>query len=137
VFSLRVDAALIPAQAKNRPAQTDICNKLRDEIRQLDSLITLEEAQLGLFKRSSTRNFMALKLGGLLEFGEKATVRPACSPGRTHSSPPLTDRWRARQAPQGTLAWPSPRCPISLTSHAAKLPPAHPDGPAGRRAVQR
>lgn len=35
----------------------------------------VEEAKLGDFKRVSTRNFMALKLGGLLEFGEKATVR--------------------------------------------------------------
>ena len=34
----------------------------------------VEEAGLGDFKRLSTRNFMALKLGGLLEFGEKATV---------------------------------------------------------------
>ncbi|KIJ40998.1 hypothetical protein M422DRAFT_48793 [Sphaerobolus stellatus SS14] len=59
---------------KNLPAQTDLLNRLRDEIRQLDTDILVEEARLGDFKRSSTRNFMGLKLGGLLEFGEKATI---------------------------------------------------------------
>lgn len=61
-------------QNKNLPAQTDLLSKLRDEIRQLDTDIMLEEARLGDFKRLITRNFMALKLGGLLELGEKATV---------------------------------------------------------------
>lgn len=50
----------------------------------------VEEARLGDFKRLSTRNFMALKLGGLLEFGEKATVSPFCINGfcRWGGSPP-------------------------------------------------
>lgn len=49
-------------------------NQLRDEIRQLDTEITIEETKLGDFKRLCSRNFMALKFGGLLELGEKATV---------------------------------------------------------------
>jgi hypothetical protein len=43
-------------------------------MRQLDSEIMTEEARIGDFKRRATKNFMALKLGGLLEFAEKATV---------------------------------------------------------------
>lgn len=54
--------------------QSELLSKLRDEIRSLDTEIMVEEARLGDFKRLSTRNFMTLKLGGLLEFGEKATV---------------------------------------------------------------
>ncbi|KAF8528520.1 hypothetical protein BU17DRAFT_18047, partial [Hysterangium stoloniferum] len=59
---------------RNLPAQTELLNKLRDEIRQLDTEIMVEEARLGDFKRLSTRNLMTLKLGGLSEFGEKATI---------------------------------------------------------------
>ena len=36
-----------------------------------------EEARLGDFKRLTAKNFMTLKLGGLLEFAEKATVSDA------------------------------------------------------------
>jgi hypothetical protein len=59
---------------KNLPSQTDLLNKLRDEMRQLDSEIMIEEARIGDFKRRTTKSFMTLKLGGLLEFAEKATV---------------------------------------------------------------
>ncbi|KAF8580310.1 hypothetical protein K439DRAFT_1415439 [Ramaria rubella] len=66
--------AKMSGENKNLPAQTELLTKLRDEIRQLDTEIMVEEARLSDFKRMSTRNFMALKLGGLLEFGEKATI---------------------------------------------------------------
>jgi hypothetical protein len=73
---LRID---LRSQNKNLPAQTELLSKLRDEIRALDTEIMVEEARLGDFKRLSTRNFMTLKLGGLLEFGEKATVSRSVS----------------------------------------------------------
>ncbi|KAF8513294.1 hypothetical protein JB92DRAFT_2830442 [Gautieria morchelliformis] len=77
--SAKADAAdkklsKMSGENKNLPAQTSLLGNLRDEIRGLDTEIMVEEARLGDFKRLSTRNFMALKLGGLLEFGEKATI---------------------------------------------------------------
>ncbi|GJJ14086.1 hypothetical protein Clacol_008343 [Clathrus columnatus] len=59
---------------KNLPTQTVLLNQLRDEIRQLDTEIVIEETKLSDFKRLCTRNFMALKFGGLFELGEKATI---------------------------------------------------------------
>ncbi|KAF9472910.1 hypothetical protein BDN70DRAFT_886445 [Pholiota conissans] len=59
---------------KNLAMQTDILNRLRDEIRSMDSEIMTEEAALGDFKRSSTRMWMGLKFGGLLEMCEKGTI---------------------------------------------------------------
>lgn len=73
-------SALTPAQNKNLPSQTDLLNKLRDEIRQLDLEIMTEEARIGDFKRRTTKSFMTLKLGGLLEFAEKATVSCTVQP---------------------------------------------------------
>lgn len=51
-----------------------LLNQLRDEIRRLDTEIVIEETKLTDFKRLCTRNFLALKYGGLKELGEKATV---------------------------------------------------------------
>lgn len=59
---------------KNLAVQTDILQKLQDEIRQLDSEIMTEESRLGDFKRTETKNWMALKFGGLLELSEKGAV---------------------------------------------------------------
>lgn len=55
--------------------QRDLLKQLQDEIRQLDSDIMVEEARLGDFKRQTTKDWMALKFGGLVEFAEKALVR--------------------------------------------------------------
>lgn len=63
---------------KNLAIQTDLLNRLRDEIRTLDSDIMTEEAALADFKRTSTRMWMGLKFGGLSEMCEKGTVRVAC-----------------------------------------------------------
>ena len=60
---------------KNLQQQTDLLNRLRDEIRAMDTDIMTEEARLGDFKRTSTRNWMGLKFGGLLECCEKGAVR--------------------------------------------------------------
>lgn len=60
---------------KNLGMQTELLNRLRDEIRTMDSDIMTEEAALGDFKRSATRQWMGLKFGGLLECCEKGTVR--------------------------------------------------------------
>lgn len=60
---------------KNLHLQTDSLNVLRAEIRSLDSDIMTEEALLGDFKRTTTRQWMGLKFGALLECSEKGTVR--------------------------------------------------------------
>lgn len=59
---------------KNLAMQTDTLNRLRDEIRVMDSDIMSEEASLGDFKRTTSRAMMGLKFGGLLELCEKGTV---------------------------------------------------------------
>ncbi|KAJ8482479.1 hypothetical protein ONZ51_g5321 [Trametes cubensis] len=59
---------------KNLQQQTDLLNRLRDEIRAMDTDIMTEEARLGDFKRTSTRNWMGLKFGGLLECCEKGAI---------------------------------------------------------------
>ena len=59
---------------KNLQQQTDLLNRLRDEIRQMDADIAAEEASLGDFKRSSVRAWMGRKFGGLLECCEKGVV---------------------------------------------------------------
>lgn len=59
---------------KNLVMQTDTLNRLREEIRMMDSEIMTEEAALGDFKRTATRMWMGLKFGGLLECCEKGTV---------------------------------------------------------------
>jgi hypothetical protein len=60
---------------KNHRMQTDSLNVLRAEIRSLDSEIMSEESTLGDFKRTTTRQWMGLKFGALLECSEKGTVR--------------------------------------------------------------
>jgi DNA repair exonuclease SbcCD ATPase subunit len=60
---------------KNLASQTDILNRLKDEIRVMDTEIMSEEASLGDFKRITTQNFMTIKFGGLLECCEKGSVR--------------------------------------------------------------
>ncbi|KAG7091158.1 hypothetical protein E1B28_010211 [Marasmius oreades] len=59
---------------KNLHAQMDTLNRLRDEIRTMDSEIMSEEAALGDFKRSEMRTLLGLKFGGLLECCEKGTI---------------------------------------------------------------
>lgn len=60
---------------KNLMQQTEQLNRLREEIRGLDSEIMREEAAIGDFKRSATRAWLGLKFGGLLECCEKGVVR--------------------------------------------------------------
>ncbi|CCM03443.1 uncharacterized protein FIBRA_05576 [Fibroporia radiculosa] len=59
---------------KNLQTQTDLLNKLRDEIRIMDTDIMAEEASLGDYKRSSAKAWMGLKFGGLVECSEKGTI---------------------------------------------------------------
>jgi len=59
---------------KNFSMQTDLLNRLRDEIRAMDSDIMSEEAALGDFKRTASRMWVGLKFGGLLQCCEKGTV---------------------------------------------------------------
>jgi chromosome segregation ATPase len=65
---------------KNLHMQTDSLNVLRAEIRAIDSDIMSEEAALGDFKRSTTRQWVGLKFGGLVECSEKGTVRCILAP---------------------------------------------------------
>lgn len=62
------------SEHKSLQVQTDTLQKLRDEMRALDSEIMSEEARLGDFKRTSTRAFMGLKFGGLQELCSKGTI---------------------------------------------------------------
>ncbi|KAF5339719.1 hypothetical protein D9611_009081 [Ephemerocybe angulata] len=59
---------------KNLDTQTELLHRLQDEIRTLDSEIMTEEASLGDFKRSTTRTWLGLKFGGLLECAERGTI---------------------------------------------------------------
>jgi len=59
---------------KNLQMQADILNRLREDIRTLDTDIVIEEAALGDFKRTVTRMWMGLKLGGLMECCQKGRV---------------------------------------------------------------
>ncbi|GLB40883.1 putative eisosome component PIL1 [Lyophyllum shimeji] len=59
---------------KNLTIHTDALNALRAEIRTIDSDIMTEEAAIGDYKRSTTRAWMGLKFGGLLECAEKGTI---------------------------------------------------------------
>ncbi|KXN81947.1 Sphingolipid long chain base-responsive protein PIL1 [Leucoagaricus sp. SymC.cos] len=56
---------------KNLVQQTDLLNRLSEEIRGLDMDIMQDEAALGDFKRAATRSWLGLKFGGLLELCEK------------------------------------------------------------------
>ncbi|KNZ82172.1 Sphingolipid long chain base-responsive protein PIL1 [Termitomyces sp. J132] len=67
---------------KNLTAQTDSLNALRAEIRSMDSEMMTEEAALGDFKRTTTRVWMGLKFGALLECSEKGTIA-----GETYMNP--------------------------------------------------
>ncbi|KAI9441312.1 Eisosome component PIL1-domain-containing protein [Lactarius indigo] len=59
---------------KNTPAQTELLMRLREEIRELDSEIMTEEAKLGDLKRTATKEWMALKFGGLQECCRKGLI---------------------------------------------------------------
>ena len=69
-----VEQLLTQLQHKNLTAQTDLLAQLREQMRSLDSQILIYDASVSDFKRSSTRQFMTLKFGGLVELAEKITV---------------------------------------------------------------
>ena len=62
------------SENKNFQAQADSLNKLRDEIRALDTDIMHEEASLGDFKRSIAKYWMGIKFGAIMECSEKGMV---------------------------------------------------------------
>ena len=62
------------AENKNFQSQADALNKLREEIRFLDTDIMNEEASLGDFKRTSAKSWMGTKFGALMECCEKGAV---------------------------------------------------------------
>ncbi|TFK66478.1 hypothetical protein BDN72DRAFT_799959 [Pluteus cervinus] len=66
--------AKMSPEHKNLAMQTDLLNKLRDEIRSYDAQIMQDEAALGDYKRTMTRSWVGLKFGGLLECCEKGTI---------------------------------------------------------------
>ena len=73
-----------------------------------------EEARIGDFKRRTTKNFMTLKLGGLLEFAEKATVSSSSISFGCLVAYPTSDRWRAGETFVGGKPG-IPFCHYSLT----------------------
>ncbi|KAI0090610.1 hypothetical protein BDY19DRAFT_936171 [Irpex rosettiformis] len=62
------------AENKNFQSQADSLNKLREEIRGLDTEILNEEASLGDFKRSTAKYWMGLKFGALMECSSKGMI---------------------------------------------------------------
>ncbi|BEJ15801.1 hypothetical protein CspHIS471_0504060 [Cutaneotrichosporon sp. HIS471] len=59
---------------KQLPAQTDLLERLRQDMRQMDSDIVHEETRLGDFKRQTVKEAMSYKFGGLEELGEKMCI---------------------------------------------------------------
>ncbi|KIJ62349.1 hypothetical protein HYDPIDRAFT_30602 [Hydnomerulius pinastri MD-312] len=59
---------------KNLGAQTEVLNRLREEMRAMDGEIVREEAELGDFKRKCAKNWTTLKFGGLVECCEKGVI---------------------------------------------------------------
>ena len=66
--------AKMSPENKGLHEQTDLLTRLREEMQFLDSEIVRDETRIGDFKRLSSKELLALKFGGLLEFAEKATV---------------------------------------------------------------
>ncbi|KAG8891280.1 hypothetical protein FRB99_003730, partial [Tulasnella sp. 403] len=59
---------------KQLASQTDLLKQLKDEMKQLDADILVEEARLSDYKRQTTKDWMALKFGGLVELSEKVEI---------------------------------------------------------------
>lgn len=59
---------------KNLQAQTELLQSLRDQMRQMDTDILIEEAKLGDYKRQATKEALAIKFGGCFELAEKAQI---------------------------------------------------------------
>ena len=55
--------------------QTDIVNRIRDDMKTQNSEIMSEEAAFDKFKRSTTKVWMGIKFGGLVECCQKGAVR--------------------------------------------------------------
>jgi hypothetical protein len=60
---------------KNLQLQTELVNGLREELRQMDGDILVEEAANSDFKRACCKDFLGVKFAGLVELGQKAQVR--------------------------------------------------------------
>ncbi|GBE84463.1 hypothetical protein SCP_0604420 [Sparassis crispa] len=59
---------------KNLQGQRELVYRLQEEIRIMDTDIMAEEASLSDFKRSTTKMWMGLKFGGLLECSNKGVI---------------------------------------------------------------
>ena len=59
---------------RNFSSRTETLNGLREDVRDMNSTIKVEEAALADFKRTSTKMWMGLKFGGLVECCEKGAV---------------------------------------------------------------
>ena len=59
---------------KGLPGQTELLERLRVEMRQLDHDIVTEESRLGDFKRQMMKEALSYKFGGLEELGEKMCI---------------------------------------------------------------
>ena len=60
---------------KNFMSRTEALNSYRKAAREMNSKIKLEEAALADYKRTSTKMWMGLKFGGLVECCEKGAVK--------------------------------------------------------------
>lgn len=87
---------------KDRTAQFNLLEGLRNTIRELDSEIMTGDAKLGDLKRTLAQVWMTLKFGGLEEFCRKGIVRL----NRHIYSSPLMVICRS-SLKQESLSWPS------------------------------
>lgn len=59
---------------KSLPHQTELLERLRSDMRQMDQDITTEETKIGDFKRQTLKEALSYKFGGLEELGEKMCI---------------------------------------------------------------
>ena len=63
------------SDSKSLASQKESLVHLQEEIRKMDAGVMFEETALNNFKRTSTKAWMGLKFGGLVECCQKGTVR--------------------------------------------------------------
>lgn len=85
------------SENKNFQSQADSLNRLREEIRVLDTDVMNEETSLQDFKRYSAKSWMGVKYGALMECCEKGAVSVLHTSSKSEVLRFL-DRERAREA---------------------------------------
>ncbi|GMK55888.1 hypothetical protein CspeluHIS016_0209440 [Cutaneotrichosporon spelunceum] len=121
---------------KQLPSQTELLEKLRQEMRQMDSDIVQEETKLGDFKRQTVKEAMSYKFGGLEELGEKMCIigelgKLLLEEIPLEETPPGYDRapYNAYDRTENTTKE-AIKCLATVQFHAASAAPKPPGLPA-------